>query len=192
MKMFFAPNGLPITRAAGISFDSPDIELDHEGNSDLGAFDQFPSFDRFEIPWLGYILLDSTGSEWLEQHCRLIEVDDDFDVWADKETDLAWDKAIVSACHRVQCLGQTLWCTEKLRRWSAEDLLDDPVFSVAIETIIEGRVKGEIATLQEQIRVWRAANPDVTTMLSEDAEDAPCPINRRPQSTCPDGCTHGA
>lgn len=25
-----------------------------------------------------------------------------------------------------------------------------------------------------------------------DLLDEPCPVNRRPQSTCPDGCTHGA
>ena len=26
----------------------------------------------------------------------------------------------------------------------------------------------------------------------EEPGDEPCPVNRRPKSTCPDGCTHGA
>lgn len=172
MKMFFAPNGKPITSASACSFTCPNIEIDEaDGSSGLGHFDDFPNFEALVIPGLGPLLMDTDSNEWLEKHCRLIEVDEDHDVWDDDAQAPSWDEGIVDACRRVQWLGQTLWAVEKLRQWSPTDIREDPTINAVLDNIIVGRVEGEMAGLLCRIDAYRAANPDITTLVADEEEE---------------------
>jgi hypothetical protein len=168
--MFFAPNGKPITSPAAVSFNSPNIEINDDGTAGIGHFDDFPDFSHLDLPGLGNTLLDIDQNEWLESHCRLIEVDAEYDVWSDDEAP-AWPREIEDACHRVQYLGQTLWCLKKLRDWSPKDITTDPTISGALKHLIEDRVQAEIAPLQARIAAYRTANPDITAWAGVDEED---------------------
>lgn len=175
MKMFFAPDGTPITTTAGVSFNSPNIEVDEEaGTAGLGHFDDFPNFEHLELPGLGNVLIDSDGTDWLEQHCRLIEVDDAYDVYSSgAEVRLAWDDEIVAACKRVEYLGRTLWGVKKLRDWSPPDVRDDPTINAALDHIVVGRVQVEIDGLQAKIANYRVGRVEPTVLeLDEETEDA--------------------
>lgn len=172
MKMFFAPNGNPITRPATISFDCPDIEIQDDGTAGQGGFDDFPSFEHLKLPGLGSVLIDMDSNEWLEQHCRLIEVDEDFDVWSfEMPEGLAWDDEIVAACTRAQWLGSTLWAVEKLKRWSPTDIVEDPTIAVALDTIICGRVQAEIDQHMAVIAAYRKNRVEPTTLVEPEPED---------------------
>lgn len=173
-KIFFAPNGKPITEASACSFTCPNVEIDEDaGTSGLGHFDAFPNFEPLEIPGLGPCLMDIDSNEWLERHCRLIEVDDDYDEWDEASYPPAWDESISDACRRVQWLGQTLWAVEKLRKWSPSDISEDPTINAVLDNIIVGRVEGEMAGHLCRIDAYRQANPDITTLVvDEETEDA--------------------
>ncbi len=171
MKVFFAPNGKPITSTSAVSFNSPNIEVDeHTGTAGLGPFADFPRFYRFTIPGLGACLWCIDSNEWLEQHCRLIEVSDDFDVWSD-DGPPAWDDHIVHACSRVQHVGNVLWCVEKLRRFAPKDIAEDPTINAVLNNIIVGRVQAEIDTLQAQIAEYRKDRIEPTKLEQEEEEE---------------------
>jgi hypothetical protein len=173
MKMFFAPNGKAITSVSARSFSCPNVEIDEKaGTADLGHFDDFPGFERLEVPGLGGMLMDNESDEWLERHCRLIKVDDDFDVWAEDAAPPSWPEDIVDACRRVQWLGQTLITVELLRSWSPRDIREDPTINAALNNIVVGRVEAEMAGLLCRIDTYRQANPDITEWIpDEESED---------------------
>lgn len=172
MKMFFAPDGTPITRPVTCSFNCPDIEVQDDGTAGQGSFDDFPTFEMIEFPGLGTVLNDMDGEDWLEQHCRLIEVDEYYDVWDDKRLEPpAWDDEIVATCRRVQWLGSSLWAVEKFKRWSPTDIVQDPTIDTVLNTIIVGRVQAEIDRHMATIAAYRKGRVEPSTLVEPEPED---------------------
>lgn len=171
-KYFFAPTGIVITRMSAVSWESTNIEVGDDDFAELGHHDDFPSFDPITLPGLGSVLLDDDGNEWLEQHCRLLEVGDDYDVHSNTQPEgLVWDDTIIDACSRVQWLGSVLWNVENLRRWAPSDIREDVTINAVLDSVIGARVQGEIDTLMAMIAEYRAARVEPATLVEPEPED---------------------
>ena len=171
-KWLFAPSGLPITRISSYSFNSPEIEVDDDGSTSLGWSGDYPTFEAMDVPGYGEMGLDTDCDEWLLSHCRLIEVDDDFDVWDEDFSDeLAWDEEIVEKCGRMHHLTQNLWLTQQLREWLPTDVSQDPTIDAVLTNIIDGRLRGEADRLQLEIDAYRATRTEPTTLVEPEPVD---------------------
>ncbi len=159
-KWLYAPTGLPIKRLAVVSFESVDIEIDETGDVGEGAFDYFPDFESFGLT--EHHLIDDHGEEYLQRHCRWIEYDHEVFDPRDHAID-PWSDPIIEACYRVALLSCGLKAIHEFKQWMPHDWLDT-TGTVALDTLLNGRIDGEIASLEEQIAIYRKGRVEIENL----------------------------
>lgn len=172
-KMLFAPDGQPIVRPVTYSFSCPDIQLAADGAAEVGSFDDFPSFSMVPAAEYGHTLTDVDSGDWLEAHCRLIEVGD-LDVWDDECRAPAWDDNIIADCTRARWLAQLLWPAKLLVDWAPKDLREDPTRKAVIDNIIIGRVRAELDVLMARIADYRKGRDEPASIVEPEEPDTAC------------------
>lgn len=166
----FAPNGSPIASITVECITGCPASFGLDGVVEQDAFGDFPEFMDYTTKESVQYLMDIHGNEWLESHCRLVLVDKEWDSASDHEnTEIdAWDDDICNMCGRVARLRDGVRQLKALER-----LLPVGWFcattTVAVETILLGRMEGEITELEAQIATYRTGRTEI-----EHIDEMPC------------------
>lgn len=170
MLRLFAPSGLPITSVTLHGYPSGNAKFFDDGTLEPGEYDldDFPNFEHYlTADDASAFVLDNDSSEWLERHCYVLEVDDDYDPWCDADA-VPWPESVRDAAHRCAKLEdgvRQLFRMEKLLppNWH------DSTTRAVIDTVLIGRLKAEIAECEEII-----AEHAKTWENRLQTEDEPC------------------
>lgn len=173
IRVLLSPSGNVITTISSYSFAGEDASVDVDGQLTGDGFDDFPS--RSAWTWgEDMLVMDRDGVEYLQSHCRLIWVDDDFDRWdhAMEQTlhSHAWPEDIRRMCAKAAHYAGGALLLEMGMRWCPQEMRDDPTIKAVMDNILLGRAKGMVESLCAQVAAWRKDNPDVTTLIEDDDE----------------------
>lgn len=171
-KLLFCPSGKPATGVLEFAWTTQgEPILDDSGevaDSEWGGGD-FPTFERWLVDDDKAILMDEDGNEWLEQHCRLIEVFDGYDQWEHRDAISPWPDDIQSKCSRAVCLADGIKHITDAKERFPQGFYD--VTCQAVEAVVVKRASAELAAIHTEIAAWRVVNPEPVTKL-EEPEDA--------------------
>jgi len=174
-KWLFAPHGYPIHYVQTRGWQSQELKFDKDGTIIGTECDQFPEMQAFETPG-GDIVLDDDYNDFLVDHCRIVEVYEGFTRWDyDSTTEPAiepWPDHIVKACMRVATLQTVAANIGEARGWLPREYSDDFPFNAAIDNIVLGRLKGEIAALEAEIAEFRKGRVEPTRLEEDDVQPA--------------------
>ncbi|MBX9717321.1 MAG: hypothetical protein K2X36_00565 [Microbacteriaceae bacterium] len=159
-KWLYAPNGLPIKRIAVYADTAVDIEI---VNTEIRqcSFDDFPYFSEFGIGDEHH-LFDDDDNEFMLRHCRWVEYDNEVFDPCDHAI-YGWSDPIIEACARVARLSCGLKAIHDFRNWMPHNWLDT-TGTVALDILLKGRIDGEIASLEEQIAIYRKGCVEVENL----------------------------
>ena len=198
----FTPEGWPVQRVMTRGWQTADIDAVGEKPGDL----EYSSGDYPEMEMWGdgaNILNDEDANDWAEHHCRRVEVYDgfyasDFSSYSPGQVEVEppiepWPDEIVQLCREATGLYDTRTSYKEMLRWLPKRYQTD-TFETVMQRFLIGPVEDELKRIEDTVSKFIAAQPkDLKLEETEDIElvDEPCPVNRRPMSTCPEGCTHG-
>lgn len=159
-KWLYAPSGMAIKCIVVVSYQSVEIEIDDANNVGQGSFDDFPDFESFGLA--DRHLIDDDGEEYLQRHCRWVEYDHEVFDPRDHQID-PWPDVIIDACAQVTRLSSGLKALNDFKQWMPRNWLDN-TGTVAIDTLLKGRIDGEIASLEERIANYRKGRVEIENL----------------------------
>jgi hypothetical protein len=169
----FAPHGYPIHYVLTHGFQNQYPKFAEDGSLSENESDQFPGMEVMELPGGGEMVLDADNNEFDIGHCRALTVYDSFDP-NDFDSTTApaiepWPHEIVKACMRVAALRGVKFEFEQMRRCMPVGFEDDTI-RVALDTIVGGKLDGQIAELELMIGMFRKDRTEPTTLVEADEE----------------------
>lgn len=167
--VLIAPDGALVTHIFMRAIESAPIDgVDADGSVAPGAFEDFPTMDTIDASDGDGCHVRTTDSEFLSRHCRVVRVYQRFPEDDLEDQKIApWPEEIVSACSRADYLSYALVRVADLRR-ALPQSYKDTTTTAALDTLVEGRLKDELAQLEERIakfRKWRVEPVAITEDL---------------------------
>lgn len=166
----FGPHGRPMTSMVTRGWQSSDIRVLKDGSINSAGGSDYPQMEPYTGLHGAAILSDYDGNEFLETHCRVVEVYDDYDE-SDFETTPAiepWPDDIVEACVTICILEDAGQAFDEARK-RAPAYLDDTQRQV-LDHVIFGKFEGLANQAEAKIVAFRKGRVEVTALKDPDEE----------------------
>ena len=162
-KLLISPRGTFIDQVVLFSMPGASVCLDNEGNITDWSSDDSPNLRPWETDSGVKFVYNDDGEEFLDRHCRIIEVDEDFDEWDldGKAVIEPWPDEIVQACGRLARLEDSSIYLKRFET-SLPEGFDDTTIKVVLDKVIRGRIEDEIAQLEKLVTEFRAGRIEPT------------------------------
>lgn len=150
--------------------------------NEFGVFGSAPEVDDWQlgdVPDFELIMTDSGQSivvdaeergEWLVEHCRPIDVDDEFEPEDYQGKIISpWPDEIVGYCRQVKRLHEVVRYVNMAKDIAPQGFCDTTTATV-LDAVVIGRCDAEIAALQARIDEYRKTDPRVMFPDEENAD----------------------
>lgn len=169
----FCPNGRAVSDVIVYTFTSRGAEID-ASTGEVSAEDHsagdLPELDVYTMVGGDVCVQDCDGTEFLDRHCRIVEVWEAFDESTD-EID-AWPDEIVELCIRVLRLESGLVELKHFEQFMPQDFRN-PITAAVLDDILRRHIQEDIVACEAKIAAFRKGRVEVTKLEEpEDAEPA--------------------
>lgn len=185
MKMYFNPFGKGTTSVLCYGFPSRSVSVSDDGEVDEDGTNDAPNLSVYTTTDdSSAYLLDDDGNEFLERHCRLVEVYAGFEPnpWnvdpRDDDTSHlieAWSDEAVLWCSRIAALESGLVELKRFEQFMPNDWRN-PITAPIMDHHITGPILAEIGELETKLAAYRATRTEVE-QIEDPADEQELPVD---------------